>query len=82
MGQFFKVLGNLVFGVTFAMMFFLLTFEPKEFIQYAGLIIGIGVAFTMSKLNTDEINNLQNEIDNLQNEIDKLKKNNENNENK
>ena len=82
MRQFFKVLGNLVFGVSFAMMFFLLTFEPKEFIQYAGLIIGIGVAFTMSKLNTDEINNLQNEIDNLQNEIDKLKKNNENNENK
>ena len=75
MGQFFKVLGNLIFGVTFAILFFLLTFELKEFIQYAGLIIGIGVAFTMSKLNTDEINNLQNEID-------KLKKNNENNENK
>lgn len=75
MGQFFKVLGNLIFGVTFAMLFFLLTFEPKEFIQYAGLIIGIGVAFAMSKLNTDEINNLQNEID-------QLKKNNENNENK
>ena len=73
MGQFFKLLGNLVFGVSFAMMFFLLTFEPKEFIQYAGLIIGIGVALTMSKLNTDEINKLQNEID-------KLKK--ENNENK
>lgn len=73
--QFFKVLGNLIFGVIFAMLFFLLTFEPKEFIQYAGLIIGIGVAFTMSKLNTDEINNLQNEID-------QLKKNNENNENK
>ena len=73
MGQFFKVLGNLVFGISFAMMFFLLTFEPKEFIQYAGLIVGIGVAFTMSKLNTDEINKLQNEID-------KLKK--ENNENK
>lgn len=82
MGQFFKVLGNLIFGVIFAILFFLLTFELKEFIQYAGLIIGIGVAFTMSKLNTDEINNLQNEIDNLQNEIDKLKKNNENNENK
>lgn len=75
MGQFFKVLGNLIFGVTFAILFFLLTFELKEFIQYAGLIIGIGVAFTMSKLNTDEINNLQNEID-------QLKKNNENNENK
>lgn len=75
MGQFFKVLGNLIFGVTFAMLFFLLSFEPKEFIQYAGLIIGIGVAFAMSKLNTDEINNLQNEID-------QLKKNNENNENK
>ena len=73
-GQFFKVLGNLIFGVIFAMLFFLLTFEPKEFIQYAGLIIGIGVAFTMSKLNTDEINNLQNEID-------QLKKNKENNEN-
>ena len=73
MGQFFKLLGNLVFGVSFAMMFFLLTFEPKEFIQYAGLIVGIGVALTMSKLNTDEINKLQNEID-------KLKK--ENNENK
>ena len=73
MGQFFKVLGNLVFGISFAMMFFLLTFEPKEFIQYAGLIVGIGVAFTMSKLNTDEINKLQNEID-------KLKK--DNNENK
>ena len=75
MGQFFKVLGNLIFGVTFAILFFLLTFELKEFIQYAGLIIGIGVAFAMSKLNTDEINNLQNEID-------QLKKNNENNENK
>lgn len=75
MGQFFKVLGNLIFGVIFAMLFFLLTFEPKDFIQYAGLIIGIGVAFAMSKLNTDEINNLQNEID-------QLKKNNENNENK
>lgn len=74
MGQFFKVLGNLIFGVIFAMLFFLLTFEPKEFIQYAGLIIGIGVAFTISKLNTDEINKLQNEID-------KLKKNKENNEN-
>ncbi len=73
MGQFFKVLGNFVFGVSFAMMFFLLTFEPKEIIQYAGLIIGIGIAFTISKLNTDEINRLQNEID-------KLKK--ENNENK
>lgn len=82
MGQFFKVLGNLIFGVIFAILFFLLSFELKEFIQYAGLIIGIGVAFTMSKLNTDEINNLQNEIDNLQNEIDQLKKNNENNENK
>lgn len=75
MGQFFKVLGNLIFGVIFAMLFFLLSFEPKDFIQYAGLIIGIGVAFAMSKLNTDEINNLQNEID-------QLKKNNENNENK
>lgn len=74
MGQFFKVLGNLIFGVIFAILFFLLTFEPKEFIQYAGLIIGIGVAFAMSKLNTDEINKLQNEID-------KLKKNKENNEN-
>ena len=72
MEQFFKVLGNLIFGVIFAMLFFLLTFEPKEFIQYAGLIIGIGVAFTMSKLNTDEINKLQNEID-------KLKKNNKSN---
>ena len=75
MGQFFKLLGNLVFGVSFAMMCFLLTFESKEFIQYAGLIIGIGVALTMSKLNTDEINKLQNEID-------KLKKDKENNENK
>lgn len=74
MGQFFKVLGNLIFGVIFAILFFLLTFEPKEFIQYAGLIVGIGVAFAMSKLNTDEINKLQNEID-------KLKKNKENNEN-
>lgn len=72
MGQFFKVLGNLIFGVTFAMLFFLLTFEPKEFIQYAGLIVGIGIAFTMSKLNTDEINKLQNEIDQLK------KENNEN----
>ena len=41
MGQFFKVLGNLVFGVLFAMMFFLWTFanaqtfDPKEIIQYA-----------------------------------------------
>ena len=40
MGQFFKVLGNLVFGVLFAMMFFLWTFanaqtfDPKEIIQY------------------------------------------------
>ena len=41
MGQFFKVLGNLAFGVLFAMMFFLWTFantqtfDPKEIIQYA-----------------------------------------------
>ena len=62
MGQFFKVLGNLVFGVSFAMMFFLLTFEPKEFIQYAGLIFAIGVAFAMNKLNADEINKLKTKL--------------------
>ena len=67
MGQFFKVLGNLAFGVLFAMMFFLLTFDPKEIIQYAGLIFAIGVAFAMSKLNADEINKLKNEIDKLKN---------------
>lgn len=78
MGQFFKVLGNLAFGVLFAMMFFLWTFvntqtfDPKEIIQYAGLIFAIGVAFTMNKLNADEINKLKNEID-------KLKKNNKSN---
>ena len=78
MGQFFKVLGNLVFGVLFAMMFFLWTFvntqtfDPKEIIQYAGLIFAIGVAFAMNKLNADEINKLKNEID-------KLKKNNKSN---
>lgn len=73
MGQFFKVLGNLAFGVLFAMMFFLWTFanaqtfDPKEIIQYAGLIFAIGVAFAMSKLNADEINKLKNEIDKLKN---------------
>ena len=78
MGQFFKVLGNLVFGVLFAMMFFLWTFVnaqtfyTKEIIQYAGLIFAIGVAFAMNKLNADEINKLKNEID-------KLKKNNKSN---
>ena len=78
MGQFFKVLGNLVFGVSFAMMFFLWTFantqtfDLKEIIQYAGLIFAIGVAFAMNKLNADEINKLKNEID-------KLKKNNKSN---
>ena len=78
MGQFFKVLRNLVFGVLFAMMFFLWTFvntqtfDPKEIIQYAGLIFAIGVAFAMNKLNADEINKLKNEID-------KLKKNNKSN---
>ena len=78
MRQFFKVLGNLAFGVLFSMMFFLWTFantqsfDPKEIIQYAGLIFAIGVAFTMSKLNADEINKLKNEID-------KLKKNNKSN---
>ena len=72
MGQFFKLLGNLVFGVSFAMMFFLLTFDSKEIIQYAGLIFAIGVAFVMNKLNADEINKLKNEID-------KLKKNNKSN---
>ena len=78
MGQFFKVLGNLVFGVLFAMMFFLWTFvntqtfDPKEIIQYAGLVFAIGVAFAMNKLNADEINKLKNEID-------KLKKNNKSN---
>ena len=78
MGQFFKVLGNLVFGVLFAMMFFLWTFantqtfDAKEIIQYAGLIFAIGVAFAMNKLNADEINKLKNEID-------KLKKNNKSN---
>ena len=71
MRQFFKVLGNLAFGVLFAMMFFLCTFantqtfDSKEIIQYAGLIFAIGVAFAMSKLNADE--------------IDKLKKNNKSN---
>ena len=65
MGQFFRVLGNLAFGVLFAMMFFLWTFvntqtfDPKEIIQYAGLIFAIGVAFAMSKLNADEINKLK-----------------------
>ena len=78
MGQFFKILGNLAFGVLFAMMFFLWTFantqtfDPKEIIQYAGLIFAIGVAFAMNKLNADEINKLKNEID-------KLKKNNKSN---
>ena len=78
MGQFFKVLGNLVFGVLFAMMFFFWTFvntqtfDPKEIIQYAGLIFAMGVAFAMNKLNADEINKLKNEID-------KLKKNNKSN---
>ena len=71
MGQFFKVLGNLAFGVLFGMMFFLWTFanaqtfDPKEIIQYAWLIFAIGVAFVMNKLNADE--------------IDKLKKNNKSN---
>ena len=73
MWQFFKVLGNLIMGVAFAMMLFLWTFELNEFIQYAGLIVGIGVAFTISKLNADEINKLKNEIDKLKNN------NNENN---
>ena len=47
------------------MMFFLWTFantqtfDPKEIIQYAGLIFAIGVAFAMSKLNADEINKLK-----------------------
>lgn len=65
MRQFFKVLGNLAFGVLFAMMFFLWTFantqtfDTKEIIQYAGLIFAIGVAFAMSKLNADEINKLK-----------------------
>ena len=72
MRQFFKILGNLLFGVAFSMMFFLWTFEPKSFIQYAGLIVGIGVAFTVGKLNSDEIYKLKEEID-------KLKKNNESN---
>ena len=60
------------------MMFFLWTFantqtlDPKEIIQYAGLVFAIGVAFAMSKLNADEINKLKNEID-------KLKKNNKSN---
>ena len=68
MGQFFKVLGNLVFGVLFAMMFFLWTFVntqtfyPKEIIQYAGLIFAIGVAFAMNKLNADEINKLKTKL--------------------
>ena len=78
MGQFFKVLGNLVFGVLFAMTFFLWTFvntqtfDPKEIIQYAVLIFAIGVAFAVNKLYADEINKLKNEID-------KLKKNNKSN---
>ena len=69
---------HLAFGVLFAMMFFLWTFantqtfDPKEIIQYAGLIFAIGVAFAMNKLNADEINKLKNEID-------KLKKNNKSN---
>lgn len=73
MGQFFKVLGNLTFGVLFAMMFFLWTFanaqtfDPKEIIQYAGLMFVIGVVFAMNKLNADEINKLKNEIDKLKN---------------
>ena len=41
------------------------SFNPKEIIQYVGLIFTIGVAFVMSKLNADE--------------IDKLKKNNKSN---
>ena len=55
------------------MMFFLWTFvnaqtfNPKEIIQYAGLIFTIGVAFAMNKLNADEINKLKNEIDKLKN---------------
>ena len=62
MGQFFKVLGNLAFGVLFTMMFFLLTFDSKEIIQYAGLIFAIGVAFVMNKLNADEINKLKTKL--------------------
>ena len=68
MGQFFKVLGNLAFGVLFAMMFFLWTFVnaqtfyTKEIIQYAGLIFAIGVAFAMNKLNADEINKLKTKL--------------------
>lgn len=43
------------------------TFDPKEIIQYAGLIFAIGVAFALNKLNADEINKLKNEIDKLKN---------------
>ena len=67
-----KILVNLILGFAFAMLFFLWTFEPNEFMQYAGLVVGLGVAFTIGKLNTDE-------IDKLKNEIDKLKKNNSQN---
>lgn len=67
-----KILVNLILGFALAMLFFLWTFEPNEFMQYAGLVVGLGVAFTIGKLNTDE-------IDKLKNEIDKLKKNNSQN---
>lgn len=67
MKQFFKVFVNLIFGIAFATMFFLLTFEPKEFEQYAGFIIGIGVAFMMNKINASEIDKLKDEIDKLKN---------------
>ena len=58
----------IVFGVLFAMMFFLWTFVnaqtfyTKEIIQYAGLIFAIGVAFAMNKLNADEINKLKTKL--------------------
>jgi len=64
-----KILVNLILGFALAMLFFLWTFELNEFMQYAGLVVGLGVAFTISKLNTED-------IDKLKSEIDKLKKNN------
>ena len=73
MKQFFGILGNCIFGIAFSMMFFLVTFEPKELIQYVGLIVGLGAAFAVSKINTDETNKLKDEIYKLKDEIYKHK---------
>ena len=73
----FDTIISILFGVVFTTSFV----DHDTIIQYkwVGIAIGIGLAYTISKWNKDDIDNHEKKIDDHEKKIDELKKNNQQN---